>query len=39
MKNYLLKEYSVLKRVPTSRFGSPEKSIEDSEQYDEEDEE
>jgi hypothetical protein len=36
MKNYLAKEYPVLKRVPTSRFGSPERFTEDSQEYDEE---
>ena len=38
MKSYLVKEYPVLKRVPTSRFGSPEKITEDSQEYDEEEE-
>ncbi len=38
MKGYLVKEALVLKRVPTSRFGSPEyKMTEDSQEYDEED--
>jgi hypothetical protein len=38
MKNYLVKDYPVLKRVPTSRFGSPERFTEDSQEYDDEEE-
>ena len=38
MKNYLVKDYPVLKRVLTSRFGSPERFTEDSQEYDDEEE-